>query len=158
SRQSTEEVVSCFDRATGKLAWRDSYHAPFQKNAAAQTMSPAPFSTPVIQSDTLFTLGGAAHLRAYVLATGKLKWQRTPPKPISTSKLFCGTAMTPLIDQGRLIVFWGDDSAGELLALDPATGNTLWSNTTEHPVYASLSIAVIGGVRQYITLSEEHVF
>jgi len=158
SRQATNEVVSCFQRTTGKLAWRDTYSAPFQKNSAALQMAPAPFSTPVIQGDTLFTLGGMAHLRAYSLATGKLKWQRTPAKPISTSKLFCGTAMTPLLDQGRLIVFWGDDYAGELIALDPATGRTLWSNTTEHPVYASLAIADIAGVRQYITLSEQNLF
>ncbi len=157
-RQGTDEVVSCFHRATGKLAWRDSYSAPFQKNAAALSMSAAPFSTPVIQGDTLFTLGGLANLRAYTLTTGKLKWQRTPAKPISTSKLFCGTAMTPLLDQGRLIVFWGDDSWGELLALDPASGKTLWSNTTEHPVYASLATAVIAGVRQYVTVSEHRVF
>lgn len=158
SRQGADEVVSCFQRSTGKQAWRDSYSAPFQKNAAALKMAAAPFSAPVIQGDTLFTLGGMAQLRAYSLTRGKLKWQRTPAKPISTAKLFCGTAMTPLLDQGRLIVFWGDDSAGELLALDPATGKTLWSNTSEHPVYASLATGVIAGVRQYVTLSEQHVF
>ena len=158
SRQGADEVVSCFHRTTGKPAWRDSYNAPFQKNSAAQQMSSAPYSPPVIQGDTLFTLGGMAHLRAYTVTSGKLKWQRAPAKPVSTSKVFYGTAMTPLLDQGRLIVFWGDDFAGELLALDPATGKTLWSNATERPVYASLAIGIIAGLRQYITLSEEHVF
>lgn len=157
SRQGTEEIVSCFHRASGKLAWRDSYHAPFEKNGAARQMSAAPFSAPVLQDGTLFTLGGMAHLSAYSLATGKLQWRRKPAMPVSTAKVFYGTAMTPLLDQGRLIVFWGDDSSGELLALDPATGKTLWSNTTEHPVYASIAPAVLAGQRQYVTLSERRV-
>jgi outer membrane protein assembly factor BamB len=160
SRKGNNEVVTCFDRASGKVAWRDEYAAPFTKNQYASGMAPGPFSTPMVARGTLFTLGVSAHLRAYDLATGKLKWRRTPPIAVATSKMFCGTAMTPFFDenQNRLIVFWGDDGAGELASLDPATGKTVWAYTGEHPVYSNIVVAVIAGTRQYITLGERTAF
>jgi len=159
-RSGDDEVVRCFHRATGKPVWRDSYRAPFKKNQAAQRMAPGPFSAPVARNGTLYTLGALANLRAYDIVSGKLKWQRTPSMPVNTSKLFCGTAMTPFYDekQNRLVVFWGDDSAGELASIDAATGKTIWSFTGEHPVYASITSATLAGVRQYITVGEQHAF
>jgi outer membrane protein assembly factor BamB len=159
-RKGNNEMVTCFDRTSGKVAWRDHYAAPFTKSQYATKMAPGPFSTPVAAQGTLFTLGASAHLRAYDIASGKLKWQRTPPMPVSTSRMFFGTAMTPFFDekQNRLIVFWGDDGAGELVSLDPATGKTLWSFNGEHPVYSNIAVATIAGTRQYVTLGERHAF
>ncbi len=159
-RTGEQETVACYERASGKLAWRDSYRAPFKKNSYAQRMAPGPFSAPIAQNGVLYTLGAAANLHAYDFATGKLKWERAPARPVSTSNLFCGTAMTPFFDekQNRLVVFWGDDSGGELVSLDAATGKTVWSFTGDHPVYASITAATLGGLRQYITLGEQSAF
>lgn len=121
-------------------------------------MASAPFATPVIAEGSLYTLGANAILSAYDLASGKLRWRKHPKQPPTTGGLFTGTASSPLFDQGRLIVFRGDDRAGELAALDPATGNPVWSNTAEHPVYSSPIVATIAGRRQYVLLSEEHAF
>ena len=159
-RKGTNEMVVCLDRTSGKVAWRDQYVAPFTKSQYATKMAPGPFSAPVVAQGTLFTLGASAHLRAYDIGSGKLKWQRTPPMPVVTSRMFFGTAMTPLFDekQNRLVVFWGDDGAGELVSLDPATGKTMWSFKGEHPVYSNIVVATIAGVRQYITLGEQNAF
>lgn len=159
-RKGVNEVVVCLDRASGKVIWRDEYAAPFTKSQYATKMAPGPFSTPAVGQGTLFTLGASAHLRAYDIASGKLKWQRKPPMAVSTLKMFFGTAMTPLLDPllNRLVVFWGDDSAGELASLDPTTGKTMWAYQGEHPVYSNLVVATIGGVRQYITLGEQNAF
>ncbi len=157
ARNGEEEVVSCFLRASGKPIWSDRYPAPFQRHAAATRMAPGPFSTPLIDGARLFTLGVNATLTAYDLASGKRLWRRNPLVVPSTKILFCGTSASPLIDEGRLVVFWGDDSQGEMLALDPATGKTLWTAANLKPAYSSVVAGVIGGVRQYVVLTTDSV-
>jgi hypothetical protein len=157
-RKAAEEVVACLDRATGKPLWQDRYAAPFRKNTYAQSVHPGPFATPLIAGDTLYAFGVNGVLTAYDLASGKQKWRRAPARAPSTAGNFTGTAASPLLDSGRLVIFWGDDSAGELLALDPATGKTLWSHRDDRPAYASPVAAVIAGARQYVLLAKDVAF
>jgi outer membrane protein assembly factor BamB len=157
ARQGDGEVVSCFNRASGKPLWSDRYSSPFQKNSYAMRMAGGPFSTPLIHGARLFTLGVNAVLSAYDLATGKLLWRKQPPVRPATKNMFCGTALSPMIDEGRLVLIWGDDSQGEMLALDPATGKLLWSAPKVLPAYSSIAAGVIGGVRQYVALTTESV-
>jgi outer membrane protein assembly factor BamB len=65
--------------------------------------------------------------------------------------------MSPMLDEGRLIIFWGDDTQGQLLALDPATGKTLWTAASLKPAYSSVVAGVIGGIRQYVALTTDSV-
>lgn len=157
ARQGEDEVVSCYDRSTGKQLWTDRYRSAFQKNSYAQRMAPAPFSTPTIDGGRLFALGSNAILSAYDLKTGKLAWRSRPQAPPSTKNLFCGTTASPLVDEGRLIVFRGDDSQGELLALDPSSGKSIWATQSLRPAYSSPVAAVIGGVRQYVMLTTDSI-
>lgn len=157
-RKAADEVVACLDRDTGKPVWQDRYAAPFRKNTYAQRMHAGPFATPLIAGDTLYAFGVNAVLTAYDLASGRQKWRRAPARVPSTSGNFTGTAASPLLDGGRLIVFWGDDSSGELLALDPATGKTVWTHSGDCPAYASPAAAVIAGARQYVVLAKDTAF
>lgn len=156
ARQGGDEIISCLDRATGKPLWQDRHAAPFTKNSYARRMSSGPFATPLLHQDTLFTLGVNAELRSYDVKTGKLRWRRAPSRAPVTSGNFCGAAVSPLLDQNRLIVFWGDDQGGELVALNPASGNTLWTWNGDHPVYSSPVVATLAGVRQYVMLAEKN--
>jgi outer membrane protein assembly factor BamB len=157
-RKAQQEAVACLDRATGKPVWQDHYAAPFRKNNYAQREPPGPFATPLAAGGTLYAFGVNAVLTAYDLATGKQRWRRAPARAPSTSGNFTGTAASPLLDDGRLIVFSGDDGAGELSALDPATGQPIWSHRGDCPAYASPVAAVFGGTRQYVLLAKDAAF
>jgi outer membrane protein assembly factor BamB len=158
TRQGRDEVVTCLDRASGRQLWQDRYASPFTKSSYAGKMAPAPFATPVLMGNLLVTLGANAVLSVYDAPSGKLRWRKQPKQAPVTSGLFTGTASSPMIDAGRLVVFWGDDRGGELVAFQPENGAVLWSNATEHPVYASPVQATLNGTRQYILLSERHAF
>jgi outer membrane protein assembly factor BamB len=159
SRQKDDEIVSCFHRDSGKVLWTARYAAPLPKNQYATGVSGGPFATPVIDGGRLFTFGVGAIVSAYDVASGKFLWRRQPSQPPATSQLFCGTASSPVMEAGRLLIYWGDDiRGGELLALDPASGKTVWSWQGEGPGYAALSPATIGGVRQIVTLSDRTLF
>ena len=112
SRTDPDEVVSAFELDSGEPIWSATYGSSFTKNKYAAAMAKGPFSTPLVANGRLFTLGTSAVLSSFDAATGAVKWRKDWSKEIDTSGLFTGTAMSPIIDSGLLIVHVGDDGAG----------------------------------------------
>lgn len=155
SRTTPSESVTAFDSATGKQLWTARYEAPFTKSQYAREMSGGPFSTPLVVNGRLFTLGVTAVLSSFDAATGELKWRKDYSKEVSTAKLFTGTAMSPLIDSGLLIVHVGDDTAGAFRAFEPTTGTEKWTLKGHGPGYASpVATAIPGSARQFVTMTD----
>lgn len=157
SRQEPDEIVTALDLATGKQLWTARYPSSFTKNKYANEMSKGPFSTPLVANGIVYTLGTSAVLSAFDAASGALKWRKDWSKEIDTSKLFTGTAMSPIIDSGVLVVHIGDDGEGAFRALDPATGAEKWSLPGHGPGYASPVVANFGGIRQLVTMTDRAV-
>jgi outer membrane protein assembly factor BamB len=157
SRQDPDEIVTALDVATGKPLWSQRYASSFNKNKYANAMSKGPFSTPLVANGIVYTLGTSAVLSAFDAATGAVKWRKDWSKEIDTSKLFTGTAMSPIIDSGLLIVHVGDDTNGDFRAFDPATGAEKWSLPGHGPGYASPVVTTLGGVRHLVTMTDKAV-
>ena len=157
SRQDPDEVVTAFDLASGKVQWRQTYPAPFAKNPYATKMAKGPNSTPIAANDRLYTLGATAILTSFDASSGRVLWRKDFSSEIDTSKLFCGTAMSPAIDRGRLFVHVGDDRRGAVIAFDAASGQQRWRLDTDGPGYASPVIADIAGARQLVTLTDKAI-
>ena len=156
TRQGEQEVVSAFELATGKPLWTKSYDASFDKNQYAVKMGKGPNSTPLVHEGKLYTLGVNAVLSAFDAKTGALLWRKDFGRP-DTSKLFCGTALSPVIEKGMLIVHVGDDRGGKVLAFDAASGTEKWSWAGDGPGYASPVVAELAGARQVVTLTDKSV-
>jgi outer membrane protein assembly factor BamB len=156
SRRDPDEIVSAFELETGEPIWRARYPSSFTKNQYATAMSKGPFSTPLVAGGRLFTLGVSAVLSSFDAATGALKWRKDWSKEIDTSKLFTGTAMSPIIDSGLLIVHVGDDTKGVFRAFDPATGAEKWSLPGHGPGYASpVAFGTVNGARHFVTMTDK---
>jgi outer membrane protein assembly factor BamB len=154
SRRDPEEIVTAIDLTTGKVAWQHRYTSEFKKNQYATQMAKGPNSTPIVVGSRLITLGVTGVLTAWDTSDGRVAWRQDYSASIDTSKLFCGTAMSPILDGGSLIVHVGSDvHGGRVLALDPATGKERWSSKGPGPGYASPVVATIDGVRQIITMT-----
>ena len=70
-------------------------------------------------------------------------------------KLFCGTAASPLLVDGRLVVQVGSDiHGGQILGLNPKTGATEWEWKGLGPGYASPVVIEAGGQRQIVTMTQ----
>lgn len=157
SRQEPDEIVTALDLASGKQLWTARHPSSFTKNKYANDMSKGPFSTPLVANGIVYTLGTSAVLSAFDASSGALRWRKDWSKEIDTSKLFTGTAMSPIIDGGLLIVHVGDDSEGAFRAFDPATGAEKWSLPGHGPGYASPVVATFGGIRQLVTMTDKAV-
>ncbi|MDX1981734.1 MAG: PQQ-binding-like beta-propeller repeat protein [Bryobacteraceae bacterium] len=153
-RDGSRETVQALERASGKTLWRTGYDVPFEQNQYASQMGRGPNSTPLLHEGRLYTLGITAVLSCLDARTGAVVWRKDYSARVNTKNLFTGTAMSPVIDSGLLIVHVGDDRKGSLVALDPATGAQKWIWEGDGAGYASPVIAEWNGVRQLITLSD----
>jgi outer membrane protein assembly factor BamB len=153
ARQNDREITRAIDLKTGKEVWRSDYAAPYTMNPAARAHGPGPKSTPAVANGRVFTFGISGILSANDLATGKLLWRTdAPPAPPEF-----GTALSPIVDNGVVIVHLGSQDQGALTAFDAASGKPRWRWTGDGPAYASPVIAVVGKTRQLITQSENAV-
>ena len=154
-RRDPEEIVAAINLADGKVVWEQKYQAAFKKNQYAVEMAKGPNSTPLVNGNRLFTLGVTGVLNAWDTATGRLLWTRDFSKSIDTSKLFCGTAASPLAVDGRVVVQVGSDiHGGQILGLNPATGATEWEWRGLGPGYASPVVIDLGGRSHLVTMTE----
>ena len=157
ARRDPDETVSAIDLGTGAVAWTRTYPAPTEKNPYAKTMAKGPYSTPLLADGRLFTLGTTAVASAWNAATGALAWRRDFSARIDTSKLFCGTAMSPLMTRHGLVIHVGDDRGGSIMTLDPATGKDKWTTAVAGPGYASPVELTLAGSPQVVTLTTKSV-
>lgn len=157
ARRDPDETVTAFDLASGRQVWTDTHRAPFTKNQYASAMAKGPNATPLLAGGRLYTFGVSAVLTAYDAASGKVLWRHDYTKDIDSSKLFCGTAMSPILVDGSVIVHVGDDRGGVFRAFDAATGAIKWEQKGPGPGYASPVLATIAGAKQIVTLTDKSV-
>lgn len=127
--------------------------------------SAGPSATPTVDGKQLFALGGFGDLVCADAATGKIQWRKNLPAELEAEvnpigggpkKLGWGFTWSPLVDGDRLICIPGGPK-GTVAALDKRTGRVLWRSTeaTDQAAYASPIPAEIGGVRQYVVLTNQ---
>lgn len=158
ARRDPDEVVMAVDLLTGRVVWQQKYPAPFQKNQYAVNMAKGPNATPLVVGQRLFTLGVTGVVRSWDTATGRELWSKDFSKIVETSKLFCGTAASPLAFGGLVLIQVGSDvHGGQVMALDPATGDVRWEWRGPGPGYASPIVIEFAGKAQLVTLTNSSI-
>lgn len=126
-----------------------------------------PSATPTVDGDLLYALGGQGQLLCVETATGKERWRKNLPVEMAAEvnpvgggpeKLGWGYTWSPLVDGEQLICVPGGPQ-GTVAALDKKTGQVLWRSKelTDQATYASPIVIAVGGVRQYVVLTNEGV-
>jgi outer membrane protein assembly factor BamB len=153
TRQGDNEVLRALDAETGAPVWQTRYPAPFTMNPAAASHEKGPKSTPAFANGKLFTLGMSGIVTAFDASNGKQLWQKGAP-PVGPAY---GTAMSPLVDRGLVIVHVGGHNQGALTAFTADTGEVKWSWKGDGPAYGSPIVTEVDGTRQVITLTQENL-
>ena len=152
-RLDRDEVVMALDAASGAIVWRSSYDAPYRNNAGTQRHGPGPKSTPLFHDGKLFTLGINGVVSAFDADDGARLWQ----KPAQSVEPLYATALSPVADDGRVIIHVGGHDDGALTAFDANSGDVVWRWDGDGPAYASPMVAELGGVRQIVTVTQAHI-
>ena len=134
-RAGDEEVVVCLGAETGARQWEFRYTTDFEDRYGYNN---GPRSSPIVDGERVYTMGAQARLHCLELQTGKLIWRRNIATEYKVPQDFFGTASTPLVDDGRLIVNVGAPGGPCVAALDALSGRELWRAGTQWgPSYAS---------------------
>jgi outer membrane protein assembly factor BamB len=154
SRQDEQETLQAFDLATGARAWQQSYPAPYRAHMAATSHGKGPKATPAVAGGRVFTFGITGILSAFDAQTGRVLWRKEFGQEHPATSPTYGSAQSPLVDGGRVIVHVGGPGSGAVTAFDAATGAVAWSWKGDGPGYASPVVATLGGTRQIVAFTE----
>jgi outer membrane protein assembly factor BamB len=148
-------LVLALRRADGKRLWS----TPLGKAGAPGWGGFAgPRSSVTVDGDRLYALGQYGEFACLEAATGQVRWRRHLTDDFGGERPEWGFSESPLVDGPRVVLTPGG-SQGAVVALDKMTGALLWQTKEfKDPAHYSSLIAVeLGGVRQYVQLTAEHV-
>jgi outer membrane protein assembly factor BamB len=156
-----EDVVWALDETTGKPVWTAKI-GPIPKTAGPGQgidRNDGPRATPTIDGDRLYMLGAGGRLTCLETATGKESWRKEFAGDLGGRMMSgWGYAESVLVDGDRVVGLPGSVK-GTVAAFDKRTGNLLWQSgaLTDKAAYASIVIGNLGGVRQYVAFTDQHV-
>jgi outer membrane protein assembly factor BamB/ABC-type phosphate/phosphonate transport system substrate-binding protein len=139
-----KDLYRCLDANNGELLWLAQFSAPGKLDYGQ-----SPRATPVIHAGKAYLLGAFGDLRCVNLNDGKLIWQRHLPREFKAQLPTWGMCCTPLIIDDELVVNPGSTNAS-LVALDLATGRTLWTSPGSAAAYSAFICGDFGGRRQIV--------
>ena len=150
TRRNDDEMLTALDAGTGSVPRQTTYAALYNMFAATIVHGPGPRATPLFVDGKLFTLGISGIVSAFDAGNGQLLWQT--PRP--AEQPFYGTASSPTADGDLVFVHTGNYDA--LTAFDQDTGTVVW-RTAGTFTYSSPLIVELDGVRQVVSVSQDHV-
>lgn len=128
TRQGTsgpKEVVECVAADTGDPQWQFSYETAFSDPYG---YNGGPRATPLLTEDRCYTFGAEGMLTCLALDSGRKIWQRDTGAEFRIPQAFFGVGSTPILEGNLLIVMVGGHPESGVVALDAATGKTVWES------------------------------
>lgn len=162
TRDKTECVIALDEK--GQELWSSKIAPVF--DFAGNTWSGGPNATPTVDGELLYALGSQGML-VCVDTRGKERWRKDLPRELDAQvnptgggpkKMGWGFSWSPLVDGEQLICVPGGPG-GLFAALNKKTGEVLWRSkeVKDQATYSSPISATIGGVKQYIQLTQDGV-
>jgi outer membrane protein assembly factor BamB len=153
-QRGEEELVACYDRATGEPVWTHRDHVRFfESNGGA-----GPRGTPTLADGRVYAFGATGIVNALDASDGAVVWSHDAAADSPATESMgdgsqkipdWGFSSSPLV-VGDLVVV---AVAGQLVAFDRATGAPRWTGPKGGVSYSSPVLATIGGVPQVLLMS-----
>jgi outer membrane protein assembly factor BamB len=150
-----EEVLRVLDLATGKEKWRFAYETQ------GRLSHPGSRSTPTVDGDFVYIVGGFGHVHCVNRKTQKSVWSLSLTELLGydVTQHKWGYAQSPLVHNDLVIVSpTGPDSPG-LVGLNKKTGKLVWSSEAKFggDFYASPMVRTIAGREGVIINANLHL-
>jgi outer membrane protein assembly factor BamB len=145
-RVGSNERVECLAAATGKSQWKADFPASYRGGVNPDL---GPRCVPLIANGSVYAYGAAGDLHAVELATGKKLWSRSLYDDYRGDEGYFGAGSTPMLIGGKLLVNVGGRGAG-LVALDPASGKTIWQASDEAASYSAPAAVDVEGQKKAV--------
>lgn len=148
--EDTGTYATARDVADGQEVWRHRLDRRWDDR-----MGNGPRATPTVDGGRVFVLSGRGTLAALDRVTGSPEWTVDLVETYGARIPQWGVAASPLVDGDRLIVQAGGKDGRSVVALDKATGKTVWTALDDKPGYAAPIVATLAGRRQLLVFTGE---
>jgi outer membrane protein assembly factor BamB len=161
-QRGDEELVTCYEVASGRLLWHHAIRARHQTAMGGV----GPRSTPTIHEGKVYALGATGVLRCLDGTNGQEIWVEdllarigvTPEEDLEN--IAWGRSASPLVVDDLVVVPLGgkeEASCSSLIAFDRQTGEVMWTGGEHQAAYASASVATILDQRQILIVNQDYV-
>ncbi|RFC48174.1 MAG: Outer membrane protein assembly factor BamB, contains PQQ-like beta-propeller repeat [Verrucomicrobia bacterium] len=147
--------VIAINAEDGKEVWSRKAGTDEQKGYSTG-WGHGPRSTPTVSEGKVYALGPQGSLDCLDAAKGTVIWSKDLVKDFGGKAGGWGFSESPLVDGTRLVVAPGGQTP--LVALDKKSGELVWKSAIEGAgaaEYATVVVAELDGVRQYIKLFQK---
>ncbi len=149
--ERTQHVLA-YDLATRKELWAVSFGPPHGDGG--------PRCTPTVDGDRLYVLGTGGDLVCLATDTGAVRWRKHIERDLGGKMMSGWRWSESILVDGDVAVCTPGTPQATVVALDKLTGATRWTcpggdlgpKGKDGAGYASLVVAEIAGVKQYVTL------
>jgi len=145
-----KDIVYCFDEATGKELWKQSYPCPLYK----KNHEGGPSGTPTVEGGAVYVFSKAGDALRLDAKTGAVVWHKNPAKELGLQELTWYYSSSPVIVENLVILNAG--SAG--VALNKANGQIVWHNGAGAGGYASAVPFAWAGKKCVALFGSQHLF
>ena len=150
--EGEKEFLMAVNTENGQELWRAEIGELLTNN-----WGDGPRGTPTIDGQLVYALSGQGNLVCANVEDGHIVWQHAMSE-YGGGVPSWGYTESALVDGDQVVCTPGGEQ-GAIIALDKATGDTIWQSQefTDGAQYASIITADHNGQRQYIQLTMEHV-
>ena len=147
-QRGEEELVTCYEAATGEPVWKNAVQAVFD-----DAMGLGPRATPVYAEGRLYTQGCTGIVQCLDAATGETLWRHDLTEVAERDVPMYGFCSSPLVAGPLVIAFAGGGEGKCLLAYDRLTGEEAWRGGEFGGGYCSPILDAVRGVLQVVMAS-----
>ena len=133
---------------TERLLWVQTHGTRFSNDKGD-----GPRSTPTVDGNFLYALGGNGDLSCLELKDGNKVWTMNILQKFEGTNIHWGISESPLIVGDRLLVTPGGKNAA-IVALDKKDGSVIWKSQSDRPGYSSGVYTELGGIPEAIFFTE----
>lgn len=150
-RTKEGDQALCLDRMTGRMMWQsEAFPSRYQSSILDDN---GPRCVPLIANERVYLYAGNGGCYCLSLSDGSTVWKRSLFADYATGAEagYFGAGSSPILSAGKLWLNVGGANANAgIVALDPATGQTVWQGTDEQGSYSSPIETQIGGEKRLL--------
>lgn len=153
-QRGDRESVVCRDALTGREIWVHDDAGRFEEAMSGI----GPRATPAFDNGRIYALGALGTLNCLDASNGRVIWSRDVRADAGAALPLWAFSNSPLVLDGRVIVYAGGEGKKGLLAYPVDGGAPLWTADAGKVSYASPQALDLGNERQVLIFTNEGVF
>ncbi len=151
-QRGPNEVVACYEVATGNEVWTQQREARFDEPMGG----PGPRATPTLADGAVFVVSASGVLQRLKGSTGEVVWQQDF-KSLSGRGVppMWGYSASPLVTSSLVIIYAGGGGDKGVMAFDAVSGQPKWSVACGPESYSSPQLSKVLGEDTLLMLTND---